>query len=78
MATKVEFTTVCGKLTQCLRSLGNCFWEFDSRLVSTLLKYESHIAGSRLVCMTKPTLGFSAEQLLQIAELEVDSAFRLL
>ena len=46
--------------------------------MSTLLKYESHIAGSRLVCMTKPTLGFSAEQLLQIAELEVDSAFRLL
>ena len=26
--------------------------------------------------MTKPTLGFSAEQLLQIAELEVDFSFQ--
>ena len=43
------------------RLLGNCLWEFDSRVVSTLLDYESHIAGSRLVCMTKPTLGVQSD-----------------
>ena len=38
----------------------------------------SRVAGSRLVCVVKPTLGSTTVRLLQIAAREVDSGFKLI